>query len=197
MPYRKIQFKKNGIYHVYNRTITNTKMCLDEEDYVLFAMKLLDYANLLKIKILSWSLIPNHFHFMCIQTAEQTPGKLVERMLKSFVKLYNRKYGRHGPMFESRYKCKEVLDQSYFNTLAAYILTNAVHHKLVKKPEDWKHCNYSSYKNGHPPYPEYLTTMLRIKERFHYYIKRYLKQHLGRLEPPSPNTMNNSPERII
>lgn len=173
---RNRNFRKGGVYHIFNRTISNTAMCLDDEDFTLFALKLLDYAKLLKIKILSWSLIPNHFHFMCVQTGEDTPGKLVERMLKSFVKIYNMKYGRRGPMFESRYKCKEIKNQRYFNTLIAYILTNAVHHKLVKKPEQWPYSNYCRYQNGKAPYPEYLMPDLRIKERFHFFIKYYIKR---------------------
>ena len=173
---RNRNFKRGGIYHIFNRTVSNTVMCLDDEDFTLFALKLLDYAKLLKIKILSWSLIPNHFHFMCVQTGTHTPGKLVERMLKSFVKIYNHKYGRRGPMFESRYKCKEVNSKSYFNTLMAYILTNAVHHNLVQKPEKWPYSNYSSYQKGNAPHPEYLVPALKIKERFCFFIKHYLKR---------------------
>ena len=151
-------------------------MCLAPEDYAFFAYKLLEYAKLLKIRILSWSLIPNHYHIMCVQTGKETPGKLIERTLKSFVKFYNKKYSRCGPLFESRYKSKEIGDQSYFNTVVAYILTNAVHHKLVKNPEEWLFCNYKKFKEGKPPHPEYLTKSLCNKTLFLYFIKHYLKK---------------------
>jgi REP element-mobilizing transposase RayT len=142
MSIRKTIFHKNGIYHIYNRTITGTGMSLDKEDYAFFVLKLRQYAKLLQIRIISWCLLPNHFHMLVQQLGDHTPSKFIERLLKSYVKWYNKKYLRRGPLFESRFKSTSVADEEYLKTVLAYILCNPVHHRLIRRPEKWRYSNY-------------------------------------------------------
>ena len=56
-------FEPSGIYHIYNQGNNQQKVFYSRENYLYFLRKLrihiLPFAN-----ILSWCLMPNHFHLM-------------------------------------------------------------------------------------------------------------------------------------
>lgn len=56
-----------GIYHLYNRGIHKERIFLYSEDYVFFIIRLQEYACKYDVTVLSYCLMPNHYHLLLRQ----------------------------------------------------------------------------------------------------------------------------------
>jgi putative transposase len=63
-------------------------------------------------------------------------------LFNAYAKYYNKKYKRHGTLFERQFKRKEVDNRKYFRSLVVYIHQNPVHHGFCEHPLDY---GWSSY----------------------------------------------------
>ncbi|MCK4812865.1 MAG: hypothetical protein KAT14_02900 [Candidatus Marinimicrobia bacterium] len=158
---KTIKFDINSFYHIYNRSIGNEKLFQTEKDYYYFIDKMKRYL-LPSAHILSYCLIPNHFHFLIrIKEPTDLPAGVrqqtdlpdgrehtsIDQGLKNFFNSYARSYNiahqRHGRLFQYGYKFKEIQDEGYLMWLIYYIHRNPIHHNLVFSCDIWP---YSSYK---------------------------------------------------
>ena len=65
------ELEEGGIYHIYNKAISNLKLFRDEDDYYFFLAQFKKYF-LSYFSIFSYCLIPNHFHFLVkVKTHEE------------------------------------------------------------------------------------------------------------------------------
>ena len=51
-------------------------------------------------------------------------------LFNAYSKYFNTRAGRHGALFERRFKRKEISDKDYFRKMVLYIHNNPVHHKF-------------------------------------------------------------------
>lgn len=154
----------NEYYHLYNRGNGKQEIFLDEEDYDRF-IKLLYICNSENkfvfresiveskieafdfeigtplVSILSWVLMPNHFHIVLISHRsdlwEKGINPITEFMRKlstAYVMYFNKKYGRSGSLFEGKFKSRHIGEENYFNYIFSYVHLNPI--KLIQK--DWK-----------------------------------------------------------
>ncbi len=161
-------------YHVFNRGLNKQTLFYKVADYHRFLETITRYKMRYKgIQISAYCLLPNHFHFLLrdeeadssnskqplnigVRTAAK-PNKICEisdfmqKIQQSYALYFNKEYGDSvkkglkSPVFEGRFKAKEVLDEAYLVQLVTYIEHNAVKHELVKKIEDWP---YTSWESG-------------------------------------------------
>ena len=131
-------FKRDQIYHIYNRGVNKAAIFLDYKDYLNFLKRLnlllsksFDFQNL-NIKpfspdsfsILGYCLMPNHFHIQIRQNSDIPISLLVNKLLTSYVKYFNRKHDRIGQLFQDTFKSKLVEDDRYMLELSKYIHLN-------------------------------------------------------------------------
>src|SRR5437899_12643179 len=105
----------NAYYHIYNRGIDKREIFLDEQDCKVFLYYLKIYLsspetlkqkqdispqmfykitnlNLYsEIRLLSFALMPNHFHLQVKQITKDGIQKLTKRVLTSYVTYFNKK----------------------------------------------------------------------------------------------------------
>ena len=126
------------------------------------------YADKYKIKILSYCLMPNHFHIFLKQTTDNFPASLfISSLLNSYVKSINKKYKHSGTLFESKTKSKQVDDETYFVWIIKYILENPVHAHLAENIDDWEFSNAKDLlgkRNGNLTDVKYVTSFFQSKE---------------------------------
>lgn len=138
---------ENGYYHIYNRGIDKREIFLDEQDCKVFLHYLKIYLSpkedLLKlsqsnfkilrfikfnlhneIDLMSFTLMPNHFHLQVKQYTKDGIVKLARRVETSYVMYFNNKYERKGGLFESIYKAALIDNDSYLLHLSRYIHLN-------------------------------------------------------------------------
>lgn len=145
------EYSSDSYYHIYARGVNKQKIFLEDEDYKYF-LKLFhrylsgekvlnttgglypDYSN--DIDLISYCLMPNHFHLFVHQNeAEFGITKLMSGIMTSYSKYFNKKYKRVGSLFESRYKGKRITNDAYYSHISRYIHMN---------PRNWKAYKYSS-----------------------------------------------------
>ncbi|MCL4417121.1 MAG: transposase [Patescibacteria group bacterium] len=158
-------YVENGYYHIYNRGIDKKEIFIDEKDCTVFLHYLKLYLdtpqNLLKdkplspkllykinnlnlnreIDLLSFTLMPNHFHLQVKQYTKEAIQKLTRRVLTCFVRYYNNKYKRIGTLFESVYKAALIETEEQNLYLSSYIHRNPMKLKSSK----FDYVQFSSY----------------------------------------------------
>lgn len=88
-----------------------------------------------QIKIISYSLLPNHFHFVIHNIEEWFfISKFMCKLLWAYANFYNIKYKKAKwiSLFESRFKSKIIKNEIYLNQCLYYVNLNAIKHWIVE-----------------------------------------------------------------
>ncbi|HLR76678.1 MAG TPA: transposase [Balneolaceae bacterium] len=176
-----MQFEKDYWYHVYNRGNNRQKIFYGPENYLFFLKKirtqLLPYTY-----IVTYCLMPNHFHFllkikdtkMDVMASKQHPlAKKLGVVLGSYAQAINKQENRTGSLFQARTKSKNLSkgDRNYALTCFHYIHQNPVAANLVKNIEDWEFSSYRDYaglRNGSLPAKGIGYKAFSIKDENHF-----------------------------
>lgn len=165
-------------YHIYNHANGEEQLFREEKNYRYFLKKLREYIVPVA-DILTYCLMPNHFHFLIkvkdetelqelesfpkaatfpkLQTLEKLEqltsnyiSKQFSNLFSSYTQAYNRMYSRKGSLFIKNFKRKKVGDEGYFIRLVNYIHFNPVEHGFVNRPADWKYSSYNAIISNEP-----------------------------------------------
>ncbi len=93
-----------------------------EKDKALKLLRLNNFYN--KIDLLSFCLMPNHFHFLVKQDEHNTIDMFMNSLSTRYVMYFNRKHKRVGPLFQDVYKAVLVESDEQLLYLTAYIHRN-------------------------------------------------------------------------
>ncbi len=93
------------------------------------------------VNLISYSLIPNHYHFMIEQLEDKGISKFMHKLNLGYSMYFNKRYNRSGSLFEGPFKIKEVNSYSHFLKLLVYVNCNYEVHKLGKS-KDWIWSSY-------------------------------------------------------
>lgn len=162
-------FAAGACYHVYNRGLNKQEIFLDERDYAVFLHYLKHYltphappfggepppaikeADLSwQIDLLAFCLMPNHFHLLIKQKERFSMVKLMRGLGDAYVKYFNKRNGRLGPLFQGRYKAVVVESEAQLLYLTRYIHRNP----LEAFPDLDQGGSLSNY--SYSSYPTYL-----------------------------------------
>jgi REP element-mobilizing transposase RayT len=81
----KAKYEFGAFYHVYNRTSTRQIMFREKSNNYFFLEKFHQYLGNY-VAILSWCLIPNHFHFLIrIEDAKDMPYLTCEKDINTII----------------------------------------------------------------------------------------------------------------
>ena len=142
MPKRRLQFKQGGYYHIYNRGADRRSIFLTDENYRHVLKLMQHYTEPLRITVIAYCLLPNHYHWLVRQDGEAAAGLLAQRVFNAYAKAFNNLYGRSGTLFEDRFKAIHVASDEYLRHLCCYIHANPVRHGIADAPELWPYSNY-------------------------------------------------------
>lgn len=76
--------------------------------------------------VLAWTLMPNHFHLLLIETREGGVSKFMQRLCGSMTTAYNEKYDETGSIFQGAYKSRTVDTDEYLRYVLAYVVVKNV-----------------------------------------------------------------------
>lgn len=131
------------------------------------------------LDLLAYCLMPNHFHFLLrIRKVSDTLGSPISEFIKRLGITYCHKFNhdnqRVGPIFQGRFKVKEVDSDELVVHTARYIHINPAMAGLTDKPEDWKYSDLSEYFNFQPALPsDSISKPLFVLEYFNRSPKAY------------------------
>ena len=160
-------YKENAIgqfYHIYNRGNAKANIFQDEDDYSYFLYKL--KQNLFpseftkgnnkilprstplpddSFSLVSYCLMPNHFHLLLRQNKDIAPSKLMLKLCTSYSKYFNKKYDRVGHLFQDQFKQVIIEEDKQLKWLLAYIHQNPKIAELVNDLEKYRWSSYNDY----------------------------------------------------
>lgn len=174
---RKFIFANEQIYHVFNRGVEKRPTFLNKCEYqraidtiqyyqyMDIPKKFSDYLNLSveakdlytnniysklkkQIEIISYCLMPNHFHLLIRQKEEQGITKFMSQFTNSYTKYFNTKHKRVGPLFQGIFKAVMIETIEQLIHVTRYIHLNPVVSYIIE-PIELEKYYWSSY-------PEYL-----------------------------------------
>lgn len=176
MGYRKTVIATNEIYHIYNRGVEKRPIFLNKRDYSRF-VKLVNYYqcadytvrfshfNRLKqeekqrilekldkslnkiVEVLTFCLMPNHFHLLLKQLQDSGISKFMARVTNGYSHYFNTKNKRTGHLFQGNFGAVRVETDEQLVHVSRYIHLNPVTSYLIEIK------NLERY--GYSSYPEY------------------------------------------
>lgn len=131
-------------FHLVNHSVDGRELFYHPGDYKTYLLYLREYLDS-GISIISYCLMPNHFHFLLQQNAPEAISFLFERVHKRYARYYNKKTGFKGKIFRNSLQYQETLSEQYLLNASAYIHANPLQANLVVFPEDWEFSNMREY----------------------------------------------------
>lgn len=173
--HRKIVFRNEYFYHIFNRGIEKRVTFSNRRNYLrmlellkFYSFKVvpLRYSRFIElpkdkqqqiylkmvesgklVDIISFCLMPNHFHILLKQLHENGIKIFVSNISNSYTKYFNIKNSRQGPLFQGTFKAVLVEDDNQLIHLVRYIHLNPVSASMINLDElrlyEW--CSHKYY----------------------------------------------------
>jgi len=157
-------------YHIYNHAIGSENIFECDDDYQYFLNKTEKHLTPV-CSILSFCLLPNHFHFVVQIKPEAEISEYISMRLGSdkfgrrkaaneyfvsdqvsqhfsnffntYAKHYNFFKKRTGSLFKRAFRRSEITDMNYFKNVIFYIHQNPVEAGFVSDMSGWRYSSYS------------------------------------------------------
>lgn len=132
-----MHFESDHIYHIYNRGNNSQTIFFNRDNYLFFLKKMRKHI-VPHCDVISWCLMPTHFHLMVFVrsvdieiTQQVTPSQLLSRtrtfndsisiLLRSYTRAIQKQESRTGSLFQNRTKANcvtkvESLTPAWFQT---------------------------------------------------------------------------------
>lgn len=121
----------DSIFHIMCRSITEVSLYRDKADKIKYLMLLKEYQAVFSYKIYAYCLMSSHNHIL-IDANGADISKVFHGINLKYARYYNKKYKRHGHLFQDRFKSKIVDEDSYLIKLSGYIHANPLSMKKYK-----------------------------------------------------------------
>ena len=127
------------VYHVLNRGVGKNQLFFNDEDYLAFERIIADTLEKRSMRILSYCLMPNHWHFVLWPEQDGDLGRFMQRLTITHVTRWQTNYNMvgFGHVYQSRFKSFPVQTDEYFYQVNRYVERNAMRANLVKRAEAW------------------------------------------------------------
>lgn len=173
MPGRATPLINDQIYHVFNRGINRQPTFIIKKDHTRaklaiyfyrFAkppLKLSRYLTLddnrkevvdkilrqspKLVDIISYCLMPNHFHFLLRQTSDKGISTFIGNFQNSYTRYFNIKHDRDGSIFLDQFKAVRIETEEQLLHVSRYIHLNPLTGYVVKTKEELEAYPWSSF----------------------------------------------------
>jgi putative transposase len=170
---RNIEIAPGEHYHLFNRGVNKQLIFHDNNDRMRFLFLILytqsptvhkninrlsksflcdvqhsvlhiqDMVNGRFVELVTFCMMPNHFHLIVKEVEEDGIAKYMQRVLNAYTKYYNTKYEKSGHLFQGPYRAVHIGDDRQLLYLSAYIHRNPVGLKEWRNKEKvytWSSC---------------------------------------------------------
>ncbi len=100
-----------------------SRLFRDDADRERFLERLGERVEQYNIRLYMFVLMTNHFHFV-FETPDGNCSTFMQSLLTAYTVYYNLRHGRHGHLFDGRYKAKVVEGDEYLLALSRYVHLN-------------------------------------------------------------------------
>lgn len=173
MPARIIPLVNDEFYHLFNRGINKQPIFLNARDYskaietfefYSSIEPIASFSKFLKlareereklwqemrkgkhlVEIISYCLMPNHFHFLLKQIEDGGISKFLRLFQDSYTRYFNTKYERFGPILQGQFKAVRIESDNQLLHLSRYLHLNPYTSYLVKDFASCENYPWSSF----------------------------------------------------
>ncbi len=135
-----------AVYHIIQRGVDQQEIFRQEGDRRDFLNIAEEVKTKMPFKVYLYVLMDNHYH-MTIETPETHISQIMHAINSVYAAEFNKRYGRKGHLFQSRFKGILVDKDNYLIELSRYIHLNPVKAGLVNDPKDYVWSSYGNYIN--------------------------------------------------
>ncbi|KKU29001.1 MAG: hypothetical protein UX42_C0004G0006 [Microgenomates group bacterium GW2011_GWC1_46_20] len=196
---RNVPLEIGGYYHIYNRGVARLPTFSSASDYRQAILSLSYYqysqppvklsrykslspdekSKLLEslsrndsklVQIISFVLMPNHFHLLLKQVQDQGISKFVSQFTNSYTRYFNTKYSRPGSLFQGPFKAVCVESEEQLIHLSRYIHLNPYVSSVIKKSEllTYPWSSFPDYLKGNSTLANATPILSHFKSNFDY-----------------------------
>ena len=144
MPRRARIDAAGALHHIIIRGIERNEIFRDDHDKDIFIDRLGNILLDTQTRCLAWVLMSNHVHLL-LQTGTVPIATVMRRLLTGYAQQFNRRYARHGQLFQNRYKSILCEEEPYLLQLVRYIHLNPVRAGMVEDVQALKGYWYSGH----------------------------------------------------
>lgn len=105
---------------------------LSLEDREKVKSEILTHSRLL-VKIISFCLMPNHFHFLLRQEVDSGISKFLKNVSDSYTRYFNTRNDRVGPLYQGQFKSVLIESEQQLLHVSRYIHLNPYSSLVVKE----------------------------------------------------------------
>ncbi|WP_350344092.1 transposase [Proteinivorax tanatarense] len=141
-----------GHHYYFITTITKNRTPIFEDTIAceLFLNILTYHKFNCNYNIIAFVIMPDHAHIVIQPTNEENNISLIMKKIKgSFSRCYNKKYHRHGAVFQQGFYDRIVKDEKELEKTIDYIHHNPVRSKLVSEADKYNYSSYNFYHNNY------------------------------------------------
>ena len=132
------------LHHVIIRGIERRRIFKDDKDRNNLITRLEQLLPKTNTSCYAWALLHNHAHFL-FRTGDTGLSNLMRRLLTGYAVSFNRRHGRHGQLFQNRYKSILCQEDAYLLELVRYIHLNPLRTKRDLSILDLNKYEYSGH----------------------------------------------------
>lgn len=105
---------------------------------------MLESAELYAVRVLAYTLMPNHLHLVLVQ-GDEPLGRIMQAIGRRTALLVQSVTGQAGHVFERRYFAVPCLDAEYLRNAIAYVHLNAVRARICDTPDAYEWSSHDEY----------------------------------------------------
>ena len=126
-------FVPGALYHVYNRICSGDPVFAEDAAALWFIEEVAEVRRRDGWRVLAWCLMSNHYHLV-VRSGEPPLWRGLHRVQNLLSRRYNQSHGRTGPLWQSRYHAKLILDERYLGQVILYVHLNPVRAGAIGDP---------------------------------------------------------------
>ena len=132
-------------HHIIQRGNNRQAIFADRQDYETMLALLADNARTYGVAIHAYVLMGNHFHLLATPASAEALPRMMQAVGRSYVRVFNQRYGRTGTLWEGRYRSTLIQSERYLLACMAYIDLNPVRAGVAAQPSDWPWSSHAHY----------------------------------------------------
>jgi putative transposase len=128
------------VFHVLNRAVARLPLFEKVEDYTAFMRVMSEAFEQHPIRILSYCIMPNHWHMVLWPKHDGDLTNFVRWMTHTHTMRWHANHNTAGTghLYQGRFKSFPIESDEHLYTLLRYVERNALRANLVKKAENWR-----------------------------------------------------------
>lgn len=126
-------------FHVLNRGNGRDQIFEKDRDYAAFEKVLAETQELVPVRIISYCLMPNHWHLVLRPLHDGDLGRFMQRLTTTHVRRWHLHHGSvgRGHLYQGTYKSFPIEEDDHLYTVIRYVERNPVRPTLVERAQKW------------------------------------------------------------